>query len=293
MEAQVTDSPRTLRTLLAEDPLGREAQEAAAQQRISSPQSRERLAAETRTLGQEGYVVLPGLLAPERLAEIRVDMDRLHGSVPLGKDSYSGTRSQRIFNILQKMPSVHGLAMHEDIISLIEGYLDDQIQLSSTASNSIHPGEVEQALHQDDAYYRISRPRAPLMVTCAWAIDDFTDENGATALMPGSHRLTGDDWSGLATVRATATAGSAVVWDAATRHGAGANRSGRVRRAILFSYVRGWLRPQENLSLSLSRETVQAMPRTLQRLCGWWVVCGVLGQVEGESPLKLLRDEPV
>lgn len=288
MEAQVADTPKTLRTLLAEDPMSREAQEIAAQQRISTPQSRERLAAQTGTLGEQGYVVLPGLLAPERVAGIRADMDRLHGFLPLGGDSFFGTRSQRIFNILQKMPSVHALAMHEDIISLIEGYLDDQIQLSSTASNSIHPGQAAQALHQDDTYYRISRPRAPLSVTCVWAIDDFTDENGATTLTPGSHRLTAYARSDLPTVQATATAGSAVVWDGAMWHGAGANCSDQVRRAIIFTYVRGWLRPQENLFLSLSRETVQAMPRTLQRLCGWWVVGGVLGQVEGESPLKSL-----
>ncbi len=78
-EAQVADTPKTLRTLLAEDPMSREAQEIAAQQRISTPQSRERLAAQTGTLGEQGYVVLPGLLSRGTVQAMPRTLQRLCG----------------------------------------------------------------------------------------------------------------------------------------------------------------------------------------------------------------------
>lgn len=281
--------PQTLKELLAKDPMSKEAQDEAAQRRISSPEDRARLSGPIDALAREGYVTLPGLLSAAKLAELRQAMDALHAATPMGKDSFSGFNSQRIFNILEKMPAVHAPAMHPDVVAVIEGRLDDQIQLSSTASNSIHPGQPAQALHCDDTYYRFGRPSPPLGVTCAWAIDSFTEENGATVVIPRSHTQASYDRPDLPARQLTADAGTAVLWDGALWHGAGANRSKSVRRAIIFTYIRGWLRPQENLFLSLSRQTVRGMPHALQRLAGWWVVGGVLGLVDGESPLRVLN----
>ncbi len=279
-----------LKDLLAKDPMSKEAQDEAARQRISSEQERARVGLSVSALGEEGFVILPSLLSSDVLAELRAAMDRLHGAAPLGRDPFSGFRSQRIFNLLAKMPEAHALAMHPDVVAIAESYLDDQIQLSSTASNSIHPGEEAQALHNDDTYYRVSRPFPPLSVTCAWAIDPFTQDNGATIVLPRSHHQSSYEMPDLPKRSLTTGAGSAVIWDGQLWHGGGANRSAGLRRAIIFTYVRGWLRPQENLFLSLPKEVVRRMPSALQRLCGFWVVGGVLGVVDGGSPLKVIKD---
>ncbi len=274
--------------VFALDPMGKEAQDLAARERITTPEQRERLAPQIRTLDREGWIILPNLLGEQTLAELRAGMDELHKVTPFGRSPFEGENAQRIYGLMARMPAVWKLAAHPDVLAVVEGHLDDQIQLSSAASYSIFPGQAAQVLHEDDTYYRTGKPFPPISVTVAWPIDDYREDNGATIVMPRSHKQSDYDNPGLPTTRALAPAGSAILWDGALWHAGGANRSDAIRRTIILTYNRGWLRQQENLYLSVPRDTVRRMPRVVQRLIGWWVVGATVGVVDGFSPLKTL-----
>ncbi len=270
------------------DPMGKEAQDLAAQERITSPEQRARMTSAIEAMDREGYVILPGLLSAETLATLRAAMDELHRITPFGRSAFEGENAQRIYGLMAKLPAVWEMAAHPDVLSIIEGHLNDQIQLSSAASYSIFPGQAAQTLHEDDTYYRTGKPFPPISVSVAWPIDDYREDNGATIIMPRSHKQPDYDNPGLPTTRAVTPAGSAILWDGALWHAGGANNSDAIRRSIILTYTRCWLRQQENLYLSVPRETVKRMPRVVQRLIGWWVVGATVGVVDGFSPLKTL-----
>lgn len=270
------------------DPMGKEAQDMAAQERITSPGQRARMAAQIDILDREGWVILPGLLSPEKLADLRAGMDELHKVTPFGRSPFEGENAQRIYGLMGKMPAVWELAAHLDVLAVVEGHLNDQIQLSSAAFYSLFPGQAAQVLHEDDTYYRTGKPFPPISVSVAWPIDDYREDNGATIVMPRSHKQPDYHNPGLPTTRAVTPAGSAILWDGSLWHAGGANNSDAIRRSIILTYNRGWLRQQENLYLSVPRDTVRRMPRVVQRLIGWWVVGATVGVVDGFSPLKTL-----
>jgi len=166
------------------DPMGKEAQDLAAQERITSPEQRARMAAQIDTLAREGWVILPGLLSPEKLADLRAGMDELHKVTPFGRSPFEGENAQRIYGLMGKLPAVWELAAHPDVLAVVEGHLNDQIQLSSAASYSIFPGQAAQVLHEDDTFYRTGKPFPPISVSVAWPIDDYREDNGAKVKGP-------------------------------------------------------------------------------------------------------------
>jgi ectoine hydroxylase-related dioxygenase (phytanoyl-CoA dioxygenase family) len=165
--------------------------------------------------------------------------------------------------------------------------------LSQSQMINIQPGEAPQALHFDDAFYRIPRPRPALGAATVWAIDDFTAENGATVIVPRSHhwdaaRLPARDEA----IPAIMPAGSVVVFLGTTWHGGGHNRSASARFAVTHQYCEVYLRQQENYLLELSKSTVRGMSPQLQSLVGYSIHPPFMGMVDGRHPLKTLEDEP-
>ena len=125
-----------------------------------------------------------------------------------------------------------------------------------------------------------------------WALTDFTEENGATRVVPDSHgssaehEFTHDD-----TLPAEMPRGSVVLYLGSTVHGGGANRTDTVRVGINVDYVLGWLRQEENQYLSYSLDEVRTFPERIQRLLGYEHGAYALGYIGGgASPMTLLRD---
>ena len=150
-------------------------------------------------------------------------------------------------------------------------------------------------LHFDDAFYPIRRPRPALGAATVWAIDDFTSDNGATVVLPQSHRWEeGEDTRrpGPADRRESVVmpAGSCVFFVGTLWHGGGANRTEHDRLAITAQYCEAWLRPQEAFALSVPREIVRAVSPDLQRMLGYSIHPPFIGAVEGMHPLRLLDD---
>jgi ectoine hydroxylase-related dioxygenase (phytanoyl-CoA dioxygenase family) len=162
--------------------------------------------------------------------------------------------------------------------------------LSQPVAISIGPGETAQNLHTDDTVYPLPRPHEEVVTNCMWAIDDFTEENGATHLLPGSHRDAPepeDRFDYSKTVRAVMPAGSVCIFIGSVFHAGGANHSNRPRLGVAMEYCAGWVRPQENHYLSVPRSIVRDVSPRLQELLGY-SLHGLLGNADGIHPKKFL-----
>jgi ectoine hydroxylase-related dioxygenase (phytanoyl-CoA dioxygenase family) len=139
--------------------------------------------------------------------------------------------------------------------------------------------------------YPVPRPRPPLSAATIWAIDAFTGDNGATVVLPGSHRWdadrrpTGQDLQ----ISVVMPPGSCVFFIGTLWHGGGANLSDQSRLAVTAQYCEPWLRPQEAFTLSAARETVQVVSEDLRRMLGYSIHPPFVGMVNGMHPKRLLE----
>jgi ectoine hydroxylase-related dioxygenase (phytanoyl-CoA dioxygenase family) len=158
---------------------------------------------------------------------------------------------------------------------VVRQYRLDAVILSSITANIASLGGRPMPLHADQGFAP-SRTPMPLLLNVVWPLDDFTADNGATRVVPGSHVRRTDE-AGTVEVDATpveAPAGSAILIDGRTWHGTGANQTPDSRHAVLTTYCRPWVRPFANHMLDLSDETLAAAPAELIELVGarsWFV----------------------
>src|SRR5205814_940058 len=121
-------------------------------------------------------------------------------------------------------------------------------------------------LHADDQLIPLPRPHVPIVCNSMWAITDFTDENGATRFVPGSHRDVAipDPFGDTPTVAALMRRGSVLVYDGALWHGGGANRTGARRVGVAMNYCAGWVRQQENQQLGIPLDVARGFSPRLR-----------------------------
>lgn len=243
--------------------------------------------ADLAAVQRDGYVILPDLLTPEQLSEIR------RAVAPLldhhGRNAFEGRSTQRIYSVLNKTRACDVIADHPRVLALLDRLLLPNYLLSMLQVISILPGEQAQMLHTDDAFYPLPRPRKALGAATIWAIDDFTADNGATDIIAGSHRW-GDEAPDPADRRPVVmTAGSCVFFVGTLWHGGGANRSEQPRLAVTAQYCEPWVRPQEAFTLSMTRDTVRAVSEDIRRMLGYSIHPPFIGQVDGMHPKRLLE----
>ncbi|MCW1958002.1 MAG: phytanoyl-CoA dioxygenase family protein [Mycobacterium sp.] len=244
--------------------------------------------ADLEQVTRDGYVILPDLLTADELAEIR------EASAPLldrhGRNPFEGHLTQRVYSVLNKTRACDRLADHPRVLALLDRLLMPNYLLSMLQVINILPGEQTQMLHTDDAFYPLPRPRKALGAATIWAIDDFTGDNGATDIVPGSH-LWGDRRPEPGQSRPVVMpAGSCVFFLGTLWHGGGANRSDRPRLAVTAQYCEPWVRPQEAFTLSTTRATVRAVSEDIRRMLGYSIHPPFIGQVDGMHPKRLLED---
>jgi ectoine hydroxylase-related dioxygenase (phytanoyl-CoA dioxygenase family) len=250
------------------------------------------LAADLANYHRDGYVVLTRAVGTDTLDAIRTDLAPfLDESKRLGRNDFEGFRTNRVYALLAKAPSVALLVEHPWVLTLLDRLLQASYLLSANLAINLWPGETAQQLHYDDGFYPIPRPRPAISVSTVWAIDDFTTENGATEIIPGSHRWgdespTEDD---PRLVPVEMPAGSVVVFAGTLWHRGGANRTDAPRLAITPQYCEPWARQQEAQMLAVG-PTAARYSNRIRALLGYSIHPPFMGHIDGLHPLRRLDD---
>jgi ectoine hydroxylase-related dioxygenase (phytanoyl-CoA dioxygenase family) len=244
----------------------------------------------TAALDEGGYAIVEGVLPAERVAEMRTELDRLLATTPTGRNDFEGFRTQRVYAVFAKTRTFDDLALDPRLLAVVEHALGPHFQLSAPVALQIGPGETAQFLHRDEDVYPLPRPHPSVVINSMWALCDYTEDNGATRLVPGSHRWGPDRKpSEDEAVTVDMPAGSVLVYLGGLWHGGGANRTDRPRPGLLLEYVVSWLRQQETQLLAVPPETVRTLPERLQELLGYNVFPPFLGYVDGRHPRRVLE----
>jgi ectoine hydroxylase-related dioxygenase (phytanoyl-CoA dioxygenase family) len=240
-------------------------------------------------LRTDGWCIVEGLMTAEQLDRARAGIAEAAEGLPVGRNEFEGYRTQRVYAVFAKTRAFDELAIHPLVLDVVEAILGPA-QLSAPVAIVIGPGEAAQVLHRDQSVYPLPIDFAPVVLNTMWALDDFTEENGATRIVPNSmgRELRGDE----ATIAATMKAGSVAFYVGNLWHGGGANHTDRTRTGVILEYVSAWLRPQENHILAVPRETAAALPERLQELLGYNIYPPFVGYVDGRHPRRFIL-EPV
>jgi ectoine hydroxylase-related dioxygenase (phytanoyl-CoA dioxygenase family) len=176
------------------------------------------------------------------------------------------------------------------VLPVVEGVLDGGCLISSLSSIAIGPGESPQPIHADDQLIPIPKPHPPIICNTMWALTDFTEANGATRLVPGSHTLDHSPEYGrhYDSIPAEMEAGSVLVWVGNLWHGGGANTTDEIRVGIASNFCAGFIRQQENQQLGIPREIARRFPTRLRELVGYSIYNGLIGHIDKTHPAKLL-----
>jgi ectoine hydroxylase-related dioxygenase (phytanoyl-CoA dioxygenase family) len=246
--------------------------------------------ADLAAVARDGYVILENLLSRAECERIRKAVTPLLDKT--GRNTFEGERTQRVYSVLNKTRACDRLVDHPRVLALLDRLFLPNYLLSQLQVININPGETAQLLHPDDAIYPMPRPRPPLGAATVWAIDAFTEDNGATVALPGSHRWGGDRRPSDDDIRYTAAMppGSCVFFIGTLWHGGGANHSGNDRLAITAQYCEPWLRPQEAFTLSTNRDTVRAVSEDIRRMLGYSIHPPFMGMVDGMHPKRLIDE---
>jgi ectoine hydroxylase-related dioxygenase (phytanoyl-CoA dioxygenase family) len=243
-----------------------------------------------RRLLDEGYVIVSGLLTAAGLEAARADLNRVLAATPTGRNAFEGFATQRVYALFAKTRTFDELATCPLLLEVLDQVLG-HYQLSAPVGIRIGPGESAQVLHRDDSVYPIPEPHPPVVINTMWPLDDFTQDNGATRFVPGSHQWEpGRQPSGADPVLAAVMpAGSVMFYLGGLWHGGGANRTDRPRLGVILEYAAAWLRPQENQCLAVPRAVVAQLPPRLQELLGYNIYPPFLGYVDGHHPRRVLK----
>jgi hypothetical protein len=177
----------------------------------------------------DGWTVVENAIAPELVDELNDDLLRLErtlGIVP-ADNLFEGTRTTRIYNLLVHGPVYERVPIHPNVLPIVEKVLDPGLLISSLSSIAIGPDESAQMIHADDQVIGLPKPHPPIICNTMWAITDFTEENGATRLCPGTHRAdhSPDLLEHYDSIPAEMSRGSVLVWVGSLWHGGGANQT--------------------------------------------------------------------
>jgi ectoine hydroxylase-related dioxygenase (phytanoyl-CoA dioxygenase family) len=251
--------------------------------------------AHVQRIRDDGYTVIERAADGRLVEALKAGVLRIEREHNLGlaKTSFEGFKTLRINNLLTYDEVFWEVPLHDNVLPIVERVLDKECLLSSFCSLVLGPGQEAQPIHEDTQLIPLPRPHLPIVLNAIWALSDFREDNGATRIVPGSHKYDhapeyGRDYEA---VMATMPAGSVMLFDSALWHGGGANVSSERRFAFSCAYCWGWMRQQENLQLGIPRETAMRFPRRLQELCGYSVYKGQFGHIDNHDPIELLGRE--
>jgi ectoine hydroxylase-related dioxygenase (phytanoyl-CoA dioxygenase family) len=247
----------------------------------------------TRILGDldaKGYSVVEGLLSADEAAAKREELTAVLDRTPTGRNEFEGYNTRRVYALFAKTRAFDDAALHPLVEEVAEATLGPH-QLSAPTGIEIGPGEPAQILHRDDSIYPLTEPHPEVVLNTMWALDDFTTANGATRIVPGSHKWESGRWPAGSdpVIQAEMPAGSVIFYVGHLFHGGGANQTDRPRLGVILEYAASWLRAQETHLLAVPQEIVRGLPERLQELLGYNIYPPFVGYVDGRHPRRVLE----
>ena len=270
-----------------------------------------------RTIERDGGAIIEGLLPLDVVARVNEEVEAAVAEADPDEALFNPIMQQFHGPFTKQVTGVPGISRSFAVDVMCHPLLlalCDRILLPSCARYQLNlghllqrgPGAGEQWLHRDEAVWSdVPRPHPELQLASVIAFVDFTRENGATRIVPGSHRWPDRELSPGEQVKQAAPApeqiayaempaGSAVVYSGGTIHAGGANVTNIPRRGAHLSYTLGWLRTEENNYLSVPPALAATLPRRAQELLGYAIYDnigrggGYLGMVRTQDPVELI-----
>jgi len=245
-----------------------------------------------KEVAEQGYTIVSDAIEPELVDALHGALERLvrYLDVRPSPNSFEGHKTLRVYNLLAFDDIWQQVPVHERVLPIVERVLDPGCLISSLSSIDILPGEAAQPIHADDQLTPIPKPHPPTVCNSMWALTDFTEANGATRLIPGSHLRDhspdyGEPYDSIA---AEMPKGSVLLWHGSLWHGGGANTTGERRTGIAMNYCAGYIRQQENQQLGLPRQKVATFEPRLRELVGYGIYNFLIGHINKHSPDELL-----
>ncbi len=258
-------------------------------------------------LNNDAGVIIDGLIDQKEVSLLNKDLAPYLKNDVFGRDEFTGFKTKRIGALIARSEACRNLALQPLVNEVSEKYLSpfcDGYQLHFTSAVSIGPGESKQILHRDRGIWGGYLPRRiePLMSTI-WAVTEFTKENGATQIVPGSHlwekdRIPKENEIAYAEMKP----GSVLLYTGTVLHGGGANSSKNdIRTGVFLHYALNWLRQEENQYLSCPPNIAKDISQEVRSLIGYSKGGYILGfysdpkdknaVYESVSPENMFKDE--
>lgn len=250
--------------------------------------------AHVREVEEKGFSIMEGALSHDFCDEIIAELVRLENSDArvLTGNGFVGYKTTRYFDLLNYGEVWQRVAAHPNLLPVLRGVLGSDMLLSTMGSAVIAPGERAQPIHRDDELYEIAMPHRNLVCNTMWALTDFTEEIGATRVVPYTHKLIESPdprRKDYPSIPAVMPKGSVCFVVGTCYHGGGANQTDQRRWALTINYCAGAMRQQENLMLSVSRERAATFSDELLDIIGYKSTNRGVGHVNIGSPRELLE----
>jgi ectoine hydroxylase-related dioxygenase (phytanoyl-CoA dioxygenase family) len=240
---------------------------------------------------RDGFTVVENAIAPGLVDALNAALLRLERELDVkpAMNGFEGHKTVRIYNLLAYGAPFTDVPVHASVLPVVEEVLDTGCLISSLSSIAIDPGEIAQPIHADDMVIPLVKPHIPIVCNSMWALTDFTEANGATRLVAGSHLKDNPVYGGTYdSVPGEMKKGSVLIWDGSLWHGGGANTTDKRRTGIAMNYCAGFIRQQENQQLGLKPDLVKTFSPRLQELVGYGVYRGLIGHIDKKSPAQVL-----
>lgn len=240
-----------------------------------------------------GFAVVDGRADPGTIDGIRRDMERYGRAVTALELPFFGGALKKVEGLAAKSAGLIELMDDPFVIELAEAYLGADVLLNASGGFILEKGRKPQPLHHDDVLYKPFLPRMPggqeSMVNFMYAVTDFTAENGATRMAPGSHLWPEgrEPNESDEVVDIVMSPGSVAIWLGSTWHGAGQNLTETPRLGAEMAFNCGWLRPHEAYHLLVPPALARDYPVRVQEVLGYKAHRGMLGCIEQRSPLEV------
>jgi ectoine hydroxylase-related dioxygenase (phytanoyl-CoA dioxygenase family) len=241
-----------------------------------------------------GYAIVDRLADPGLLDRLAAEVTPSVEGSATGRDDYDGRHTRRTGALVARSPAARELVMDPLVVTAVRQFLShaSAVQLHLTQIITIGPGETQQHLHRDQMAFDLYPFPTDYHVQCntIWALTDFTGENGATHICPGTSGMTNAEAVRTASLQAEMERGSVLFYEGKVLHGGGANRSDAARQGVNITYSVGWVRQEENQFLACPPDVARTLDDDLLRMMGYQQGAFALGYVGDQlDPLAVLR----